>query len=94
MGVNPSLPCLLSDPSHLRVIKSGLHDLTDWLKLGLELGMDHSFLDGIERDKGGNTGECKAVMLHAWLQSGRATKSSLVTAVRKIGEDDIAARIE
>ena len=55
--------------------------------------MDYSFLDDIDRDKGGDAEKCKAAMLHAWLQSGRATKSSLVEALGMIGEDDLAAKI-
>ena len=55
--------------------------------------MDYSLLDDIDRDKGGDTEKCKAAMLHAWLQSGRATKSSLVKALGMIGKDEIAAKI-
>ena len=62
--------------------------------MGLAMGMDDSFLDSIDRDKGGDTEKCKAAMLHAWLQSGRATKSSLVTALGKIEEDAISGKME
>ena len=55
--------------------------------------MDYSFLDDIDKDKGGNEEKCKAAMLFVWLQSGKATKSSLVHALGVIGEDDIAAKI-
>ena len=92
--MNCSLPCPLSDPSHLNIIKANLHDLTDWQRLGHEIEMDDSFLDNIERDKDGDTEKCKVAMLLAWLQSGRATKSSLVTALGIIGEDAIAAKFE
>ena len=82
-----------SDTSHLCIIIRSLYDISKWLVLGLELGMDYSLLDDIDRDKGGDMERCKAAMLHAWLQSGRATKSSLVHALGRIGEDDIAAKI-
>ena len=55
--------------------------------------MDYSLLDDIDRDKGGDTERCKVAMLHTWLRSGRATKSSLVEALGMIGADDIAAKI-
>ena len=70
-----------------------LHDIKKWLALGLQLGMDYSLLDDIDRDKGGNAERCIPAMLHTWLLSGRATKSSLVDALGMIGEDDIAAKI-
>ena len=55
--------------------------------------MDYSLLDDIDRDKDGDAEKCKAAMMHAWLQSGSATKSSLVDALGRIGKDDIAASI-
>ena len=82
-----------ADTSHLRIIKRSLLDITDWQGLGLELDMDDSLLEDIDRDKGGDVEKCKAAMLHAWLLSGRATKSSLVEALGLIGEDEIAAKI-
>ena len=77
----------------MRIIKRNLHDLTDWQGLGLELDIDYSLLEDIDRDKVGDIEKCKGAMLHSWLQSGRATKTSLVNALGLIGEDDIAARI-
>ena len=82
-----------TDMSHMRIVSRGLQGLTKWLVLGLELEMGYSLLDDIDRNKGGDAEKCKAAMLHAWLQSGRATKSSLVEALGMIGEDDIAAKI-
>ena len=82
-----------SDTSHLRIIKRNLQGITDWQGLGLELKMEYSLLDTIDRDKAGDTEKCKVAMLHAWLQSGSATKSSLVDALGMIGEDEIAAKI-
>ena len=84
----------LLDTSHLNIIKTNLHDLTDWQRLGLAMGMDDSFLDNIDREKGDDTEKCKTAMLHSWLQSGRASKNSLVTALGDIGEDAIAAKFE
>ena len=55
--------------------------------------MDYSLLDDIDRDKGGDEEKCKTAMLHAWLRSGSATKSSLVDALGMLGKDDMAANI-
>ena len=82
-----------TDMSHMRIVSRGLHSLTKWMVLGVELDMDYSLLDDIDRDKGGDVEKCKMAMLHAWLRSGQATKSSLVEALGMIGEDDIAAKI-
>ena len=70
-----------------------LQGITNWQGLGLELEMEYSLLDTIDRDKAGDEEKCKAAMLHAWLQSGSATKSSLVDALGMIGENEIAAKI-
>ena len=52
--------------------------------------MEYSFLDSIDKDKGGDVEKCKTAMLHSWLKTGKATKSSLVTALREMGEECIA----
>ena len=54
--------------------------------------MDFSCLDDIDRDKGGDAEKCKTAMLHAWLRSGKATKSSLVEAVGMIAKDELAGK--
>ena len=79
--------------SHMRIVSWGLQDLTKWMVLGVELEMDYSLLDDIDRDKGGDVEKCKMAMLNAWLRSGRATKSSLIEALGMIGENDTAAKI-
>ena len=81
------------DTSHLGAIKKGLRGLTDWLGLGLELGMEFPFLQNIDKSHGGNLEICKTTMLHSWLETGEATKSSLVDALREIGEESIADKL-
>ena len=76
------------------IISGSLHGLSKWEELGIELQIDYSLLDSIDRDNSGDAEKCKQAMLHCWLQSGRATKSSLVAALGEIGEDDMAAKIE
>ena len=78
------------DASHLFTIKRNLRGVNDWQELGLALGMEYSFLDSIDKDKGGDVEKCKTAMLHSWLKTGEATKSSLVTALKKMGEECIA----
>ena len=80
----------LADSSHLSYIRRRLHGLTDWQELGLELGMMYSLLDSIDINNGGDVERCKTAMLNSWLTTGNATKSSLVTALRSMGEYRIA----
>ena len=84
----------LIDTSHLGVIKRHLRGLTDWLELGLDLGIEYSLLDNIDEDKGGDVEKCKTAMLHSWLETGKATKTSLVATLTEMGEDGIAAIIQ
>ena len=80
--------------SHLFAIKKSLRGLTDWQELGLALGMEYSLLDSIDRDKGGDVEKCKTAMLHSWLETGTATKSTLVAALAEMDEDSIAAKLQ
>ena len=52
------------------------------------------FLDNIDKNQGGDVEKCKQAMLHSWLETGRATKSSLVAALTEMGEDSIAAILQ
>ena len=80
--------------SRLLFIKKSLHGLTDWMGLGLALGIDYSLLEEIDKNKSGDTEKCKVTMLHAWLSTGRATGRLLVEALSMMGEDDLAAKID
>ena len=56
--------------------------------------MEYSLLDSIDRDKGGDVEKCKTAMLHSWLETETATKSSLVAALTEMDEDSIAAKLQ
>ena len=62
-----------------------LHDLRDWKKLGLFLGVPYPTLEKIELDKQGVDNR-KMAMLYHWLCSGTANKEMLLVALRKMGE--------
>ena len=89
-------PCFFPhiDASHLIIIRRSLHHLTDWIGLGLELGIDYSALESIDQKKGGDLEKCKTAMLHSWLKTGQATKSSLSAALTEMGEDSFAAKFQ
>ena len=76
-----------------------LHDITDWKRLGLALGLLYPTLKSIEKDSDRND-DCKIEMLAAWLrqqdnvdQSGVPSWSALRAALRRVGEKELASRI-
>ena len=75
----------LSDSSHLVDLFESVHDLRDWKKLGLFLGVPFPTLEKIELDRQGVDNR-KMAMLYHWLCSGTANKEKLLVALRKIGE--------
>ena len=94
VSVSAATISALLDTSHLVVIKRNLRGLTDWLGLGLELGMDFPFLNSISKSNSNDVEMCKTAMLHSWLMKGTATKRSLVDALTEMDEVTIAAKFQ
>ena len=97
LNVTPPLPADIDD---LRKVLLALHDLNEWSMLGLQLGLHFSTLEKIENDYN-RTDKCKMMMLAAWLrqqdsvsQTGVPSWSVLVAALRIVGENGLASRIE
>ena len=97
---HPYLVCILyscavlHDASDFTAIKRSLGGLTDWMSLGLALGMIFHDLKSIDESHGNNVEECKTAMLQSWLETGKATKKKLVGSLRWMGEDGIADKVE
>ena len=77
-----------------------IKNLTDWQSLGLALGLLYPTLKKIDEDQRGKTDKCVMEMLAAWLQQqdnvkqkGVPSWSVLGTALRKIGETQLANEI-
>ena len=77
-----------------------VHDLTSWKLLGLQLGLFHSTLTSIEKDRHYNTADCMMEMLAAWLKmqdnvlkKGVPSWLRLKNALRRMGEKTMADRI-
>ena len=85
---------VLHDPSDLAAIKRSLGGLTNWMDLGLALGMIFHDLKSINESHGNNVEKCKTAMLQSWLETGEATKRKLVGALRWMGADGIADNVE
>ena len=76
-----------------------LKNVNGWLFLGLQLGLLHPTLKKIETDYG-KVEQCMMEMIAAWLnrqdnvlQIGVPSWSVLQTALRKIGENEVADQI-
>ena len=70
-------------------------EVTEWYDLGLELGLLPYQLDAIQKDSRGVTTEGQRMMLQKWLDTGSASWSSLVKALKSplINKESIADEI-
>ena len=77
-----------------------LKNFNDWQSLGLALGLLYPTLERIEEEQRGDIEKCKTKMLAAWLgkkdnvtKSGDPSWNVLQTALRKIGENELADQV-
>ena len=68
-----------------------MHGLKDWKGLGCKLGLHHTDLERIDKNNGGNLAKCKTALIHHWLHSGRATKTTLLDALNVLEEGYIVS---
>ena len=76
------------------------HDVTEYMRLGLELGLSYTLLRQIREEQGKKVLDCKRTMLHSWLggadrvdEMGGTNKPALVAALRRMGEHRVADSI-
>ena len=77
-----------------------LESVTDYMRLGLELGLSYPLLNKIREEQGRKVDDCKKSLLHSWLkraegvdEMGGANKPALVAALRRMGEVAVADSI-
>ena len=77
-----------------------VHDVTDWKRLGLQLGLRYSTLTKIRSNQRDQIDDCKMEVLLAWLnqhdcvpQKGIPSWSVLRVALRRMGENELADKI-
>ena len=94
---NTPLPAAIND---LCEVLEAVCDLTDWYRLGLQLGLRYSTLERIRNKSHDRIDECKMEMLAAWLRQkdnvshkGVPSWSVLRAALRRIGERELANRL-
>ena len=80
-------------------MKNNSYDVSTWRDLCLSLGLNEETLNTIKKDKS-DSNECLTTCLHKWLNridqvdsKGGATKSSLVRALKSIGQKPVAEGI-
>ena len=77
-----------------------LESVTEYMRLGLELGLSYPELNKIRQEQGKKVEDCKKSLLHSWLkrtervdEMGGANKPALVAALRRMGEHRVADSI-
>ena len=77
-----------------------LESVTEYMRLGLELGLSYTLLNKIRQEQGQEGGDCKRTLLHSWLERadrvdemGGTNKPALVSALRRMGEHRVADNI-
>ena len=88
-----ALLCCIAGPKELPQLLVLLSPIVNWTLLGLHLGIYYHELQKIDKEERGFVDNCLAAMLQRWMQEkdavkefGRATKESLVSALRKMEE--------
>ena len=86
----------MSIDSDIRDVLTATLGETNWFMLGVQLKVDHAKLERIQMDYPQRAQECQYHMLHTWIDTGNATWSELVTALRSplIDNEKLAQEIE
>ena len=91
---------LFSGSSHVVVVMDWLESVTEYMRLGLELGLSYTLLKKIRQEQGRKVEDCKRTLLHSWLaradrvdEMGGTNKPALVSALRRMGEHRVADSI-
>ena len=75
-----------SDADILKQILRDTKEVTAYYSLGIQLDIDTSYLDQIEKDYGGDTERCKIEVIKFWLRNvTKFTWSELARAVEGMG---------
>ena len=93
---------LFTARSNLRhVVRVVVSQLSDWMSLGLELGLEYQTLKTIQENNLGDKNACKIDMLKSWLDGeDEVTKlhgptwQQLADGLRQLGQDTLAEKIE
>ena len=87
--------------SDLRRVVRAVRQYSDWMSLGLELGLDYKTLKSIQENNPGEREACKMEMLERWLDQedevpkfGGPTWQQLADSLRQLGQDALAENIE
>ena len=63
-----------------------IKEVTGWYSLGIQLEIETSYLDQIEKNYGGDTERCKIEVIKFWVRNGqKPTMRKLAKAVEDMG---------
>ena len=89
-----------SGSSHVVFVMDWLESVTEYMRLGLELGLSYTSLNIIRQEQGRKVKDCKRTLLQTWLERadrvdemGGTNKPALVAALRRMGEHRVADSI-
>ena len=82
------------------VVVDWLESVTEYMRLGLELGLSYTSLNKIRQEQGRKVEDCKRTLFQLWLERadrvdemGGTNKPALVAALRRMGEHRVADTI-
>ena len=68
--------------------------MSDWVGLGLQLGLSDDQLKTIKNDNPGNTKAQRREMFSVWIRTSKASYEELIKALKKEEDLKIAAELE
>ena len=94
----PDMQCTTCTHAHnIKGLAELLRDLNsvaaDWFDLGLQLEIDDAELRAVSGQEN-RTGECFRNTLREWLKSGTPTHDAIIKALRSIGHNALARKLE
>ena len=77
----------------LRSLLEELKEVTDWFRLGVWLGINHTVLTTIEKNYEHDGERCKIEMLEHWLKNFNASWSEMISALEAIDRRNLAIQL-
>ena len=89
-----------SGPDLVVFVMDWMESVTEYMRLGMELGLSYALLNKIRQEQGRKVEDCKRTLLQSWLERadrvdemGGTNKPALVAALRRMGEHRVADSI-
>ena len=76
----------------MKQLEKELCEVSDWFRLGIQLGVEHHVLQHIEEGKKG-IARCRIDMFSEWLKLDNNEWSDIVKALKSVGEPKLAEKV-